>query len=266
MQILSEGLALPAADTVVSRPWIALADASLVILVGLTGVGKSTTLTALEAQGVTFSLLPNRRTLTDDILIPAVQQADGLPRQTITDRVARFQYTARYRELYPGGMAHALSRLAIDPQLMPVPRLFDGLRGREEVMAAAELLPQSRFVVLEAADTVRLERLLQRGDAFDLVEGGAADQDVQAGLAAMPGIDGVFDAAARIQLARLPTRLGLSAEDLLQKVSIIVTERQNYDSQAALAFLQTLPAMRRLVVDTALMPPETVAAEIAAWL
>jgi Mrp family chromosome partitioning ATPase len=43
----------------VSQGWLPLVDHPLLILVGLTGVGKSTVTVALSHAGVDFSLLPN---------------------------------------------------------------------------------------------------------------------------------------------------------------------------------------------------------------
>src|SRR6266403_461146 len=117
-----------------------LTDFLLVILVGLPGVGKSTVIASLQER-LDFTLLPNRRKITDEIMIMSLQQEDGYPPTPVTDRVKRFEYTARYRARYPGGMAHALSRLAVDPAGAGSLLLFDGLRGLNEVQHAANYFP-----------------------------------------------------------------------------------------------------------------------------
>ncbi|RMF03198.1 MAG: hypothetical protein D6768_06510, partial [Chloroflexi bacterium] len=170
MKFLSDNLAFSTHPADFPAGFAPLATLPLVILVGLTGVGKSTVVAGLQRR-VPFTLLPNRRALTDDTIIAAMQTEAGRPVQLETDRLKRFEYTARYRQKYPGGMAHALSRLALRQDAARQPVLFDGLRGRDEVWHAVELFPAARFVVLDAPDRVRLSRLLTRNDAFDRVEG-----------------------------------------------------------------------------------------------
>ena len=80
----------------------------LLILVGLTGTGKTTTVNALRGVGLNFSLLPNRREITDEFIIGYLQKLDGEPVAPVTDRTERFVYTRRFREMFAGGMAEAL--------------------------------------------------------------------------------------------------------------------------------------------------------------
>ena len=77
----------------------------LIFVSGLTGVGKSTTLKTLAAS---VTLLPNRRDLTDEIIIPWVQQRLGQNQRSVTDRLERFDLTRNYREHNPGGIITAL--------------------------------------------------------------------------------------------------------------------------------------------------------------
>ncbi len=252
------------------RPlWQPLTDLPLVILVGLTGVGKSTTLAQLAAREVNFSLLPNRRTLTDEIIIPALQREAGETPRPVTDRLARFEYTAGYRAKYPGGLAHALSRLAVDPTAITPPLIFDGLRGLEEVQQASSYFPQGRFIVLDAPDTVRLSRLLHRADTFDAAEITLTKDSTNllSALQNIPGVDMTFKPEQLGQIAHMSQTAQLDPAEVIKKVSIIVEERRNYDSRAALAYLlNTLPPGRVLVVDTAAYPARVVAQQIAAWL
>ena len=81
---------------------------NLLILVGLTGTGKTTTVNALREAGLEFSLLPNRREITDEYIIAYLQKLNGDPVEVVTDRMARFAYTRRFREIFAGGMAEAL--------------------------------------------------------------------------------------------------------------------------------------------------------------
>ncbi len=98
----------------VPHGWHSLVDAPLLIIVGVTGVGKSTTLAHLAQSGFTSTLLPNRRDLTDRLIISTMQTLDGEPNQLVADRKTRFDYTRRYRVRFPGGMSHALTQLWVD--------------------------------------------------------------------------------------------------------------------------------------------------------
>ncbi len=123
--------------------WRPLAACPLMILVGVTGVGKSTVLAHLAEFGLDYALLPDRRVLTDRLIISAMQAQEGGPIQPVTDRGLRFDYTRRYREQYRGGMAHALAQVSASPVLAGRLLLFDGLRGANEVQHAAQALPQA---------------------------------------------------------------------------------------------------------------------------
>ena len=268
MKFLSDTLAFSTRPADFPAEFAPLTSLPLVILVGLTGVGKSTVVAGLQRR-VPFTLLPNRRTLTDDTIIAAMQMEAGRPIRLETDRIKRFEYTARYRQKYRGGMAHALSRLALRQDAAQQPVLFDGLRGRDEVFHAAELFPAARFVVLDAPDRVRLTRLLTRNDAFDRVEGqpGPAGDDALAALRAVEGIDAVFSATDLQKIAQVAARNDQPTVDVAKKATIIVAERRNYNPDAAREFLTAnLPPLRVVVVDTAQHTPDVVVSKIAAWL
>jgi hypothetical protein len=178
----------------VGRPpagWVAIVDMPVLILVGVTGVGKSTAVDALRTRWGEISLLPNRRKIADLLVIPTVQGWDGDPPTTVTDRRRRFDYTGRYRQRHPGGLAHAFSRLVLQRRPAVPGRgavtIFDGLRGADEVSFAAQSLPLARFAVLNAPDVVRVERLLQRQDAFDQVsENSGGQRSVPSGQRSVP--------------------------------------------------------------------------------
>lgn len=246
----------------IASDWLSLADLPLLILVGVTGVGKSTTLALLEAADPPVRQLPDRRSLADQ-LITKVQLDAGEPIRTVTDRAERFDYTRRYRAQNPGGLAQALSQLWIDPDQWPRPLCFDGLRGADEVSFAAEHLPQARFAVLDAPDVVRVERLLGRGDRFDRLSSvtTAGDGNALPGLD-VPGADALLTPEEQARLSALVTQGTVSADDLRAKVAIVVAERQNYDPAAAIAALQRLAPARTVVVDTTRSTPEEAAGKI----
>ncbi|WP_291426652.1 ATPase [Deinococcus sp.] len=264
--------AAPSAD--LSTDERRLSDLPLTVLVGVTGVGKSTALSALA--GTTGRVLPDRREITDAVMILPLA---GTP---VTDREERFRLTAQYRTQHPGGMAQALGSLVVDTAYWGSALVFDGLRGLDEVRYAAETYPSWRFVALGAPDSVRVGRLLGRGDTFDQITVGqiagdhsAGDQvsgsnsaDLHTGLrTALLDIRGVQDVFSEAELNKLTqlTAAGHTPQDIAAKVKIVVSERRNYDPQAAEAYLRTLPPERALILDTVALNPEQVAAAVLEW-
>lgn len=238
----------------------------LVIFVGVTGVGKTTMLRRLESR-VSCTLLPDRRSLADRVVFPSMQSELGLPRAPIGDRVGRFRLTAAYRERHPGGMAHALSRLRVDPSLVRGVLVFDGLRGADEVGWAAEGFPLARFIALQAPASVRLARLLERGEAFD--------QAFTPGFGAAPSLGHVYAEVRGLEdlvsPAELEPLLGeidtVTRARLAEKARIVVAEAENYDPDAALRLLsERLPEERLLVVDTARTRPDRAVEQVVEWL
>ena len=270
-----------AAGRPVPNGWQPIAEQALLIIVGVTGVGKSTTVDALadaarSSSARAFTLLPNRRELTDQLIIGHLQMRDGQPVALIRDRRTRFEYTRRYRALYPGGMAHALSQLLVAPIVLNGLLVFDGLRGENEVMNAALQLPNARFVVLDAPDIVRVQRLLGRGDLFDQVgppnkqpnaNGHSTSPFTKFGSFVDLGLDTasiedarrIFNKEEEEALLALVRREIVTPNDLRAKLQIVITERSNYDSRAAIAALQRVAPDRTLVVDTTIQRPVEIA-------
>ncbi len=273
-ELLADGLG-------VGRPpagWVAIVDMPVLVLVGVTGVGKSTTVDALRTRMGGISLLPNRRKLADLLVIPAVQGWDGDPPTAVTDRRWRFDYTGRYRQRYPGGLAHAFSRLVLQKQAASpgsgAMNIFDGLRGADEVTFAAQSLPLARFAVLNAPDVVRVERLVQRQDAFDQVgenAGGRTSHAARFPGSTTPGrfcweemAEGrdLFTREEQDHLSALVSRGEVDGAELAAKIAIVGAERRNYDPHAAVEILRAAAPDRTVVVDTTAHAPDAVAAEL----
>ncbi|WP_424951904.1 ATPase [Deinococcus sp.] len=263
---MSEVSPLPGLSAVPAPGWLPLSGKSLLVLVGVTGVGKSTALAALPG----LTLLPDRRELTDTVMILPLSGGPVLGREE------RFALTARYRQAHPGGMAEALGMLHADPALWSGGLVFDGLRGRDEVAYAAQHFPAWRFVSLHAPDHLRVRRLLGRADHFDTVSrfdtvsgvvghGAGQDPPLSRALEELAGAAQVFTPAELDGLAALQAA-GFSAAEILAKTRIVLSERRHYDPQAARAVLGTLPAARHLELDTARLSPQEVAERIRAWL
>lgn len=261
---LSEGVGI---GSPAPAGWHSIADCPLLILVGVTGVGKSTALEAVTEAGLDYCLLPDRRDLTDRLIIASVQAQRGELPAPVRDRKLRFEYTRAYREQFPGGMAHALAQLWIDPQVQDGALLFDGLRGANEVQHAAALLPFALFVVLEAPDVVRVARLMGRGDPFDQIGGDhAPDAELDsirqfADIGAPQAVES-FTQIEEQALLELVRSGAVTAAALRDSLAIVLEERRSYDPAATSAALLELAPMRTLVVNTQRSSPAEVGALI----
>jgi hypothetical protein len=247
--------------------WSPLAQMPLLILVGLTGVGKTTLTNALSELGLNFTLLPNRRTLTDLFIIPTVMSMDGT--EKIACRVERFSYTRRYKQLFPQGIVYVLSQLQINLSRLCFPLIFDGLRGKEEVQYATQILPKTQFIVLEASNRVRLERLLTRKDSFDRITqsslGTYNNYENKISSFAQLGMPEAMNLFSSEEITDIWTQLNQGYYSLTKFrdcLKIIVEEQKNYDSLAASSFLKTLPSSRTLFIDTTLDNPESIAQKV----
>jgi hypothetical protein len=237
----------------------------LLILVGVTGVGKSTTMALLARQVPGALLLPDRRDLTDRLLISYMQAVDGQPIEPVRDRRLRFDYTRRYRERFHSGMAHALTQLWIAPTA-GARLIFDGLRGENEVTAAASSLPLAHFVVLDAPDLVRVQRLVQRNDAFDQLASTAVSSRIDPSTLDLPAdAQSFFSAADLATMADWVSSGSVAGGDLRAKLDIVIEERRNYDPGAAAAALRRVAPQRMLLIDTVTHPASAVVQQVAEW-
>lgn len=250
---------------------VRLRDRPVIVLVGLTGAGKTTTLGRLQAFLPIAAVLPDRRAMTDRLILPMMTGSSA----PVSDRVERFRLTAAFKERYPGGMGDLLCRLVLPRDLPPGPLLFDGLRGEAEVSAAAKL-DTARFLVLDCSPEGRLRRLCGRGDPFDRTAAGrsspapsdAVTPDVAAGIRqalAGAGFDALVPAAVAERLAADLAGGGADAAAVAGIAAIIVEESRHYDPAAASAALQRLAPGRTLVIDTDKLASDQVADTAVAW-
>jgi len=147
-----------------------LGERQVVMFVGLTGTGKSTTLAALHERAALqyTTAIPSRREITDLILIPCAQAVRGEPAAPVKDRERRFGYTRTFREqVAPGGAAAAFTWLRTSGEIDTL-ILSEGVRGPNEIEYA---LAHTRWCVIElwVDPLTRLQRLSSRGGAFDRV-------------------------------------------------------------------------------------------------
>lgn len=221
--------------------WVALASVPVVMLVGMTGSGKSTTLAALVAQG-NFSesdTIPSRRSLTDQFIIPLAQHTLNEPIAPVKDRAERFRLTRAFREqVMAGGAAEAFGQLYI-----PIPThtpLSEGVRGVDEIRWALAY-SQWRIVELAVEPLERLRRLSQRDDPFDQISADSISWD--------------FLPESQRDLAREQLQRGAIHP---KAVAIVQAEAQNYGDTRG----QIAPHPRYLRLQTDDLTPSQVAEQV----
>ena len=140
----------------------------LVILVGVTGTGKSTGLELLtESFDKNVVLIPERRILTDHFILRPLMREQGLAERTLT-REERYPYLKQFRKDHPEGVAGILRQLALKKPLESDQFLvFDGLRGLNEIDYALENFSNCHFLAFDTPYSVRILRLLERRDSHD---------------------------------------------------------------------------------------------------
>jgi hypothetical protein len=237
------------------------------ILVGAMGAGKSTLIHNLRQAGLSFTLLPNRRELTERLVVAPLQREDGITPHKL-DRLARLPYIHRYHQRQPAGLGHAITLLSVDPaQVQPQGSpllLFDGLRGAEEVRYAFKHLPRAFFIGLYATDYVRLSRLLERHDAYDHISAGSTSAPLQEQIDRLTDL-GVPLAGALFTSSEVQTLLEsmqrgiIHAEEVRDRLTLLSAERELYDLNATFSLLQALGKKRAAVIDTTLLTPAQVA-------
>lgn len=265
-QLLPEELSV-ASDGGRAGPGEPLRERMMIVLVGLTGAGKTTTVGRLQALPRLAATLPDRRALTDRLILPMMT---GSP-DPVSDRLERFRLTAAFKDRHPGGMGDVLGWLMLPPGLPPGPVLFDGLRGEAEAAAAATGLPEARFLVLECSAVGRLRRLCGRNDPFDRAALGQAEPAATDAVAAMrralaaSGFDTLVAPAVAGRIAVELAGAGIDPADVAGKAAIIVEESRHYDPAAARAALLLRAPSRTLVIDTDALGSDQVAATAVAW-
>ncbi|MEH2173533.1 AAA family ATPase [Nostoc sp.] len=249
----------------VPKDWLPITSFPLLIIVGMTGVGKSTITKALAEEGLDFTLLPNRRVLTERVIIaPMLKMQEKLVQPYC--RIKRLTYTRIYREHFPGGMGHILASLHINPQEVNSMLVFDSLRGENEVRYAAKALKNAKFVMLTAPNMVRLERLLKRHDSFDRIAYQELDNSRQIFPEALtnfaslgvPEASAYFTLKEEQEILELVGKQVVTGVELREKLKIFVEESQNYDSVSTEQILEAMDTSdRSLIIDTIASPQES---------
>ncbi len=212
----------------------------IIFIVGLTAVGKTTSIAALKNNN--YKLLPNRRELTDLIIIPEILRDMGQELSEIKDRVERFELTAKYRQKHSGGIVYALSTYLESKKSDNY--FFDNIRGVNE-LAAASKFTNSYFIFLDAPNLVRLQRLIDRNDSFDQTSS-VQNNNLLAELNDIKNASAIFNLKKIAKLAHNARE----ANKIISAVKIIVSENANYDSKKTKKYLENLDNKRFIYTDT----------------
>lgn len=221
---------------------VPLAQLPVVMLVALTGTGKTTTLDHISGQVRYRTDIPTRRELADWIVIPTAQILLGEPVQPVRDRAGRFRYTAAFAQHVMGGFAAAYGWLSLR-HADHTPILSDGVRGHSEMGYALAHYPRWQIVELTVDLLTRLKRLTNRDDPFDTISGDDS-------LNALP--DAI---RPTVQTALSHGEISAAA------VRIVTAEAAQYGLEP---FAQAHPRYNR--IDTTTRSPEQVAAQLSAIL
>ena len=262
------------------RGWRSIVEFPLVILVGGTGSGKSVAIQQLMQRWHpgALHLLPNRRELTDRLVVAPLQRADGQEVKAL-GRMEKLAYIRRYRKSYPAGLAYAFAQLWVDGRLLDGHGLliFDGLRGEEEVRYAVDALPLARFAALDAPVFVRLCRLVERNDIYDAVSAlssrpptqPAPNLGAEASLCerlAVADACGMFSPEEEEALLGLLNSGQVAEKDLRDRLKVLAGEHSLYDVGAAIRLLEQLAPARTQVVDTTTHNPHQVGERLLAFI
>lgn len=254
-----------------SEDWVSIKNEPLAIIVGLTGVGKSTIINTLRKSGLNFTLLPNRRTLTTELIIPNIAATNGKNVETIC-RIERFKFTRQYQQKFPGGMGYVLTQLQVNPTEINYPLIFDGLRGQNEVTYAANTFKKAKFVILDAPLLVRLKRLLTRRDAFDKItffsEKEAVEPEKIKSFAdlGIPEASRLFTFDEEQEILTKIEQGVYQRTDVSERLKILVEESRNYNPEATIRALQGMAPERTLLLDTTKFLPQQLTEKILAYL
>lgn len=221
--------------------FVSVVNLPVLMLVALTGTGKTTTLNALtENYGALFQvdLLPARRDLANFIIIPTAQVLAGDAIQPVSNREDRFRYTGLFAQYFEGGMAAVYAALFCTPTTTPI--ISEGIRGAQEIRYALVHCTGWQIVELSLHPMTRLQRLSSRNDAFDQVNG--SDD-----LSFLP-------ASLHEQVQNLMSQHLISAK----AIAIMRAESQNY---GLMSYSEAHERYVNLAIDG--LNPQQVSAEIA---
>lgn len=221
----------------------------LIIIVGLTGSGKTTLCNLLNSQEELF-FIPERRIITDKVIIPSLKTKKKV-KEDIYTREERFEFSNQFRKNYPGGMGFILSQLHIKLPGEKSILVFDGLRGENEVSFAINNLSKSLFILLDAPDNVRVKRLIKRKDSFDRVNNELKEIDLEL-------LGKIFSLEELREIHDDINKGHLEAKQVIEKSVIVHTEKKNYSPELTKEVLLNLAKDRTYIFDTTKLEPKEI--------
>ena len=230
------------------------------------GTGKTTALKEMKKYGSAFQVLPDRRWLTEQLIVAPLQREGGQEVQPLS-RTQRVPYIRRYKERFPAGMAYAIAQLHLAPAKCGDFILFDGLRGKREIEYAVEAFPKAQFILFEVRELLRVQRLLNRADPYDQLNkencparlGDLSKTDI-------PEITEIFSLEDAQNLFNFVSGEKINLDELRNILNLVLLERSLYDKEATKSALLSLAPDRTLVIDTGNHNPEEVSRKIRARL
>ena len=247
--------------------WQAITSLPLIIIVGVTGTGKTTLINNLANVGYDFELLPDRRNLTDQLIITPLQREDNQDVRTLP-RMQRVPYIRRYKQRHPAGLAYAISQLYVDSASCNKFWIFNGLRGESEINYAIDAFPKAQFIVLDASNIVRAQRLLKRKDPYDRMTKFKQDnnsmlEEVDSFAAlGIPEAAKFFSFDEEQMLLEMARNGSVTLQELRDILQLLCVESSLYNKDETIATLFSLAPERTLIIDTTTLNLKEVTAKI----
>ena len=122
-------------------------------------------------------------------------------------------------------------------------------------MVASKYLPNAQFLLLDAPDSVRVQRLLKRNDEFDQINA------VQVDSAELGDVSGFLNDEEKLWLLDRVKRGEITLDELKGKLEIVRKERENYSPARTKMALFHDARDRTIYIDTTIKSANEAAAE-----
>lgn len=226
---------------------VSLKNIPIIIIIGVTGTGKSTTLELLTKQFKNkMRILPERRILTDEYIIRPMMLKSGLKHKTLP-RSKRYPYLKSYREKHPEGVAYVLSNLYLKKNICKDNTLFifDGLRGKIEIEYALKTFQNCSFIVFKASKSTRFFRLLSRNDSHDK----SIDRNINNNKNIIKNLSWL-NKKEQLFLSKGLQNETFNLKDISYKIDILTKEDNLYSPEETIIYLENLNKNNINIIDT----------------